>query len=183
MKTNANTASSCLTVIQTVVLIVLLLLQSIQLSHADNRVVCPTDPSFYAYDSIDAINQDIIAEINDMTANMLGQSQPNYVYTLCPNTIFDGSYRLTPMLNASSFVCGQNGDSRDNCTIIGGNVQIYLIETSFTSIQYTSFHGLTLDSSTEFGVAAFGTNASTAEFFDCHWKVNNNMFLWFMMRR
>lgn len=151
----------------------LLLLSLPRSSLADLRVVCPTDPSLFAYNSIAAINEDILSQLDVIRQNQ-GQAEPAYTYNLCPNTVFDGTSRLTPMLNASSFVCGSQGDSRDNCTIHGGQVQVYLTETpsvAFSSIQYTAFHGLTFDSSTSFAVAAFGSNKSTAEFFDCHWKV------------
>lgn len=146
-------------------------------SLADRRVVCPTDTSLYAYDSIASINDDILAEVQSIEGSPLIEAKPFYNYTFCPNTIFDGSDQLTPLLNASYFICGAHGDARDNCTITGGQVQIYLMETGFSSIEYVSFHGLTLDSSTYYGVAAFGSNASTAEFFDCHWKVSFSILL------
>lgn len=157
----------------------LLLLSLSRFSLADLRVVCPTDPSLFAYNSIAAINQDILSQLDLIRQNQ-GQAESAYTYNLCPNTVFDGTSRLTPMLNASSFVCGSQGDSRDNCTIYGGQVQVYLTETplvAFSSIQYTSFHGLTFDSSTNFAVAAFGSNTSTAEFFDCHWRVRTVIHL------
>ena len=151
--------------------LVLLFLLS-KTSLADLRVVCPTDSTLYAYDSIASINNDILSEVQSIEGSPLVVAKPFYNYTFCPNTIFDGNDRLTPLLNASYFICGANGDSTDNCTITGGQMQIFLTETGFSSIQYVAFHGLTLDSSTGYGVAAFGSNASTVEFFDCHWKVS-----------
>lgn len=149
---------------------------------ADLRVVCPSDSSFYAYDSIASMNADILQQVDAINSSPLVNAQPNYTYNFCPNTTFDGNDRLTPLLNNSFFVCGRNGQASDNCIIAGGQVQIYLTDEATTAINASnfssivhdyrySFSGLTLDSSTNFGVAAFGSNASTAEFFDCHWKV------------
>jgi hypothetical protein len=127
----------------------------------DQRVRCPNE-SFFGYDSIKGLNQDmkILAETNNNS----------YTFNLCPNTIFDGSETLSPILNNSRFICGITGRSRQRCIILGGSRQIHLSEPNVT---YVSFHGVTLSESVEYGVLAQGPASAVAEFVECQWLVRN----------
>ncbi|KAI2505273.1 hypothetical protein MHU86_9175 [Fragilaria crotonensis] len=132
---------------------------------SDKKVVCPEDANVFGYDSIDALNQDMKAIFE--TGEHLGTR--SHVFRLCPHTIFDGSQRLTPLLNNSHFVCGYDGDPTHKCTISGGKHQIYIADYPGSSMEYISFRGITLSDSEEFGVAAQSRSGVVADFFDCQW--------------
>lgn len=134
---------------------------------SDKKVVCPEDANVFGYDSIDALNQDMKAIFE--TGEHLGTR--SHVFRLCPHTIFDGSQRLTPLLNNSHFVCGYDGDPTHKCTISGGKHQIYIADYPGSSMEYISFRGITLSDSEEFGVAAQSRSGVVADFFDCQWVV------------
>jgi hypothetical protein len=100
-------------------------------------------------------------------------------FHLCPNTQFNGSETLSPMLNNSAFICGLNGDPREGCIIQGGNSQILIFDPTVT---YVSFRGITLSGATEHGVLAQGPLNGTADFFECQWMVSEKLLrgrFWF----
>ena len=98
-----------------------------------------------------------------------------YHYTLCPHTAFDGSNKLTPILDNTTISCGSNGWSGHNCTLVGGTVQVNIVETPWFAdypVRRLVFRGLTFSNFTEYGVAALAPRPTEALFEDCHWRVS-----------
>mmetsp|Transcript_27201 Transcript_27201/g.63175 ORF Transcript_27201/g.63175 Transcript_27201/m.63175 type:complete len:229 (-) Transcript_27201:2609-3295(-) len=135
----------------------------------DRRVSCPNDSDLRGYTSIADINHDMLA--TEIQNNDPSTEKSSFRFTLCPDTYFDGHEKLTPLLANSSFVCGRNGDSKDNCTIVGGHMQVEILPSDRV-VESVDFQGITFANFTGYGVAALATKETRAEFRDCHWKVS-----------
>eukprot|EP00540_Astrosyne_radiata_P007626 CAMPEP_0116824694 /NCGR_PEP_ID=MMETSP0418-20121206/1538_1 /TAXON_ID=1158023 /ORGANISM="Astrosyne radiata, Strain 13vi08-1A" /LENGTH=462 /DNA_ID=CAMNT_0004453091 /DNA_START=72 /DNA_END=1460 /DNA_ORIENTATION=- len=133
----------------------------------DRRVSCPNDSDLRGYTSIADINHDMLA--TEIQNNDPSTEKSSFRFTLCPDTYFDGHEKLTPLLANSSFVCGRNGDSKDNCTIVGGHMQVEILPSDRV-VESVDFQGITFANFTGYGVAALATKETRAEFRDCHWK-------------
>jgi hypothetical protein len=106
--------------------------------------------------------------------------QDSYTYNLCPNKIFDAaSVFLEPVLNNANFVCGNDGRRTNSCVIVGGTMQVRIVDSAVTGypLQEISFTGITFsgfetsNSMSGTSIAAFASSAATATFTDCEWKV------------
>jgi hypothetical protein len=103
-----------------------------------------------------------------------------YVYTLCPNLVYEGSQQLTLLLPRTLVICGREGTSMDQCVIQGGSTQVLLIDTAITSTtsrRIFVLQGLTFTASQDMSIAALASNATRAEFIDCHWKVSTTILV------
>lgn len=140
-------------------------------------VPCPYDDSIVGYTSIAHLNADIQEEIDRIENVPILQPESSYIYTLCPHTVFVGDERLTPLLDNSTFLCGNMGDSKDKCTLMGGSVQVNIIDSPYQyQINRLFFRGLTFSNFTSYGVAASASSQTRAEFHDCHWRVSHEFF-------
>jgi hypothetical protein len=113
--------------------------------------------------------------------------QTTYVYTLCPNTVLDATTTpLRPLLNNAMFVCGADGQRSNRCVILGGTVQVAILDSLVDGypLQELSFLGLTFsgfvsdDASAANGIgtsiAAMASSVTMATFTDCSWQVRCN---------
>ena len=152
------------------------------------QVDCPNDPSLRGYVSIEDMNEDMKQE-----RAMMGAPQDRYLFRICPGTTLKVSQPLVPILDRVEFVCGRAGNSRDNCTFQGGTIQVMLpgtnesIEnhsTNWSAYTVTTgqegqsvsilhvFRGIRFHDSQQLSIAALAlSNSTTAEFYNCHWKV------------
>jgi hypothetical protein len=105
--------------------------------------------------------------------------QTTYVYPLCPNTVLDATTTpLRPLLNNAMFVCGADGNRSNRCVILGGTVQVAILDSLVDGypLQELSFLGLTFSgfvSDTGIGtsIAAMASSVTMATFTDCAWQV------------
>ena len=156
------------------------------------QVACPTDPSIQGYVSIQDMNQDMKLEAARLAPPTLKEPLDRYTFRICPHTTLLGSEQLTPLLDRVEFICGANGDSQDQCIIQGGATQVLLLvqspprngtanstnttttttDTIADTRQLYVFRGITFQDSQQLSIAALAPSFTTsAEFYDCHWKV------------
>lgn len=112
----------------------------------------------------------------------------SYVYTLCPNTVFDIGF-LDEMgeccvrgMNAlfakskSHIKCGESGSSNNNCTLLGGQVQVASGPTFFDEDAATEvvFQGITFEAAVDTGVLL--AHRGDVTFIDCIFKVRKKVY-------
>ena len=125
-----------------------------------STVVCPNGGDVNGYTTIEAMNSDMILELDKIRAGK--PSEEPYIFVLCPDTDFDASaVALTPLLSGAVFSCGTMGDPSSACSFVGGANQV-LIEDSASvpnyELQMVSFIGVTF---TGFKNAAISGNAGS----------------------
>ena len=105
--------------------------------------------------------------------------QDAYIYNLCSNTFFNSTTTiLAPLLNNAMFVCGDDGSRLGRCVILGGSLQIEIVDSSVDTypLQEVSFMGITFSSfesnalRTGTSIGAFASSVTTARFVDCAWE-------------
>ena len=136
---------------------------------------CPKDPHVKGFPTL----RDIfcIMERESLFTIFKGSSprRPPYVYRLCPNTVYSISEQeqIAPVLNQTHFVCGNNGNSKDNCIIDGGSVQVFFQDNPEEvdhPLEYVKFEGITFQSSNGASIYSIASSILTVEFADCHWR-------------
>jgi hypothetical protein len=113
----------------------------------------------------------------------------SYIYTLCPNTVFDigfldemgeccvrGMYALFTK-SKSHIKCGESGSSDNNCTLLGGQVQVASGPTFFDEDVATEvvFQGITFEAAVDTGVLL--SHRGDVTFIDCIFKVRKKVHL------
>lgn len=144
------------------------------------RAPCPTNSSLIGYTNTTALNLDVIA---DMDFIINGGSPPDFFhYILCPDTTFkiarhigqgedlEGESPIIPGLSNTIISCGEDGDSKNNCLITGGDFHFFFPD--FVIAKDTWLVGLTFEGVK--GASIFGNAhpASHVVYGDCHWKNN-----------
>jgi hypothetical protein len=123
-----------------------------------------------------------------------------YTFILCPNTFLDASAMpLTPLLDKSTFMCGNDGHVRNRCIIVGGgggsgsngtaaapgttivaDAQVRIVDSTTPGhvLQQVDFVGVTFSGfesnvHTKMGksIAAAASSSTTATFKGCAWQV------------
>jgi hypothetical protein len=123
-----------------------------------------------------------------------------YTFILCPNTFLDASAMpLTPLLDKSTFMCGNDGHVRNRCIIVGGgggsgsngtatapgttivtDAQVRIVDSTTPGhvLQQVDFVGVTFsgfesNAQTKMGksIAAAASSSTTATFKGCAWQV------------
>lgn len=125
-----------------------------------STVPCAQSPGNTGYDSIEAMNVDIDNEIQAIIGGK--QAEQSYQFVLCPNTEFDASNAtLRPLLDGSTFLCGNQGRLQDQCVIRGGTTQVEIGESlgNTPPINTIDFSGITFAGFTE---RAFGGDTSSS---------------------
>jgi hypothetical protein len=145
-----------------------------------SAVNCPNDPTdLMGYTSLAALNSDMQLELQRIANG--GAPVPPYTFTLCPNQVFDATLvTLLPVLSDSTFVCGANGDPEDDCTLLGGEEQIriedstvngYLLENlAFVGLSFADFSNS--DEMLGSSIAALASSTTTATFMNNRWSVS-----------
>jgi hypothetical protein len=140
----------------------------------------PNDPAdLQGYVSLTALNSDMQLEL--MRISDGGAPAPPYTFTLCPNQVFDAALvTLQPVLSEATFVCGANGDPEDDCTLLGGEEQVriedstvdgYPLETLiFVGISFADFSSSDVNLGTS--IAALASSTTTATFMNSRWSVS-----------
>jgi hypothetical protein len=121
-----------------------------------------------------------ITEVNALVK----QSNPNIenTYVLCPDTVYpigkllstgvlEGGFETLRLRANSKFLCGADGASANNCTLIGGEFHILSAGTDFPDENFVNvvIQGLTFDDSGTGGVLlAFPGDVT---FIDCIFQV------------
>jgi hypothetical protein len=117
-------------------------------------VDCRNSPGTKGYESISAINDDMMKELVMIGAGK--KAQLAYKFVLCPKTDFDTSNgTLTPLLNGAMFLCGDSGSRTNQCRLTGGATQI-TIEDSLVArypVNTVQFMGITLTGFTGSGIS------------------------------
>jgi hypothetical protein len=110
-----------------------------------------------------------------------GTPAPPYTFTLCPNQVFDAALvTLQPVLSDAMFVCGANGDPEDDCTLLGGDEQVriedstvdgYVLErVVFVGVSFADFSSS--DEMLGSSIAALASSTTTATFMNSRWSVS-----------
>lgn len=108
-------------------------------------------------------------------SNSESKNKLEYVYKLCPNTIFSMSSNtkpisISPLLSNTKIQCGNEGDVNDNCTINGGATHVYF--PTNVIVTNVTFNGITFMNNNDISIRAWSNFSSYAFFLDCHWKFN-----------
>lgn len=139
--------------------------------NAQSAAPCPNDSSVIGYSSIEDLNNDMEEELQRIQQG--GSPADEYTFRLCPDTVFSTTTApLRPILNNANFVCGEDGDRSNSCTIIGGSEQIRfedstiegydLSSMSFMGLSFADFEGNNDLTGTSIG--AYATSRLTATF-------------------
>jgi hypothetical protein len=141
------------------------------------KIGCPNDASVQGFASLEDLHCFMFEEASS-TIFGLGFREPPYLYILCPNTVYTvtESNVITPILNDTWIACGNDGARGNNCTIVGGAVQVLLTDNPIELghvMEYVSFFGLTFASGTMSSVLAMASSPYVvAEWFECMWIDN-----------
>jgi hypothetical protein len=145
-----------------------------------SAVNCPNDNTgIMGYTSLAALNSDMQLELQRIENG--GAPAPPYTFTLCPNQVFDASLvTLRPVLNDATFVCGANGDPEDDCTLLGGEEQIRIEDSTvdgyplenlvFVGLSFADFSNS--DEMLGSSIAALASSTTTATFMNSRWSVS-----------
>lgn len=142
-------------------------------------VTCDSDNTLVGFSSIKRLNQ-YMSTIWTIV-NKGGNIEPPYYFVLCPDTVFDDDV-IYPVLNDTWIVCGRKGQLEDNCVLSRNETQILISpvdapdRVTTKEIEQVNFMGLTLQSSVEIPVKAYGTKDSKAFFYDCRFHSNTGKF-------
>ena len=105
---------------------------------------CPSAAGVTGYTTLDALNTDMMAELEKIRAGAL-PAEP-YMFELCPNTAFDVSTTpLTPLLSGSVFSCGSAAAPGSGCNFTGGVTQILIedpVDVPGYDLEMVSFVGI-----------------------------------------
>lgn len=105
---------------------------------------CPNAPDVTGYSTVDALNSDMMAELEKIRAG--GPPVEPYMFELCPNTIFNTSATpLIPLLSGSVFSCGSAAAPGTGCDITGGDTQVLIDDPADVpgyDLQMVSFVGI-----------------------------------------
>jgi hypothetical protein len=132
--------------------------------------------------TLGAVNSDMELELIRIRNG--APPQTAYMYPLCPNTVFDASLApLRPLLNNAMIVCGVDGQRSNRCVILGGSVQVAILDSLVDGypLQELSFMGLTFSGFTSASaggigtsIAAMASSVTMATFTDCAWQVRTH---------
>lgn len=149
-----------------------------------SAVNCPNDlTDLEGYTSLAALNNDMQLELQRISNG--GTPAPPYTFTLCPNQVFDAALvTLQPLLSGATFVCGANGDPEDDCTLLGGEEQIRIEDSTVDGYPLESivFVGLSFadfsnsDEMLGSSIAALASSTTTATFMNSRWAVSFSKF-------
>lgn len=136
---------------------------------SQRTVPCPTGEQGYV--SITAMNEDMQDELARIVAG--GAAIPSYDFVLCPDTTFDGTVTLLPVLSQTRFICGAGGTSK-TCIIAGGTQQVLIAESTVSTVPVTSvsFVDITFSGFNGTSISAFASNVTSAAFSGCTWTVS-----------
>jgi len=122
-----------------------------------STVACPNAPGLTGYNTLEALNSDMSAELEKIR---LGEpAQEPYMFELCPNTIFDASaFPLIPLLSGSVFMCGSAAAPGTSCDFVGGQTQVLIEDpvntpgyelamVSFVGVSFLGFEGAAISGS------------------------------------
>lgn len=140
------------------------------------KIGCPNDASVPGFASLQDLNCFMFEEASS-TIFGLGFREPPYLYLLCPNTVYAVTEynAINPILNDTWIACGNDGAPDNNCTIVGGSVQVLLTDNPDGldhEFEHASFFGLTFAAATASSVLATASAYVVAEWFECLWRDN-----------
>lgn len=132
-------------------------------ANAQSAAPCAGDNAVTGYSSIEVLNSDMETELQKIQDGSAPADE--YTFRLCPDTVFDTTTTpLRPVLNNAMFLCGENGDRANSCTLVGGSEQIkfedsavegYVLESmSFMGLSFADFEGNTDLTGTSIGAYA-----------------------------
>jgi hypothetical protein len=95
-----------------------------------------TGSSELGYQSIAAINADMQVELNAIRNGTAGKA--SYSYSLCSSSVLDATDGpLRPVLQNVFFICGADGSSTNDCTILNGATQVEISSSSLAGYDMT----------------------------------------------
>lgn len=127
---------------------------------ASSKVTTCSDGST-GYVAIADLNSDILAAA-DLAVSGKTKAQNQYIYRLCPNTIFSlaTNESLTPVFPRSVFTCGDAGTVDGNCTLSGGVVQALILSHALP-LDTIEFQGITFSGFQQAAISGDANSSTT----------------------
>jgi hypothetical protein len=143
---------------------------------SQRTVPCPTGEQGYV--NITAMNEDMTDELARITAG--GTAVSSYDFVLCPDTTFDGTATLLPILGQTRFLCGAGGIAK-TCIIAGGTQQVLIAESTVSTLPVTNvtFVNITFSGFNGTSISAFASKVTSASFLGCTWTVSAREYVSF----
>lgn len=138
---------------------------------------CASDSSVTGFDTIKGLNEYMELVWKYIEQGIENSPKPPFYFSLCPNTNYNDE-AIFPRLNDTFIICGNRGAVDGACTLNGAGNHIlishvvYETEPKTPPMQQVTFAGITMTSSSESSVKAFGTSDMTATFYNCYWHSN-----------
>jgi len=144
---------------------------------------CQENEDIFGYGSLTKLNKDMyINAIDVLRKNKTAESE--YIYVLCPNTIFDidkatrrsGVHETIGIfLNNTIIRCGKfDTNAFGTCIVQGGSVQV--VYPPELEVRNTVIEGITFTGGKGYGVAAYSHPSSDASFINCTWIENDAIY-------
>jgi hypothetical protein len=134
---------------------------------------CPSGNNISGYVTIEAMNNDMINELDNIRSGR--PAQEPYIFVLCPDTVFNASVdALKPVLNGVVFTCGIMGDPALRCDVVGGANQVIIdnpVNITNYSLQTISFLGITFLGFTNSAISGAAGSATTIDLYRSNFDV------------
>lgn len=147
---------------------------------------CPGAQAISGYTSIFTLNSDMLFELADIVTGEL-DPEPEYEFTLCPNTVFDfnppagnntnntsPSIPLMPVLDNVIFKCGLTGSVDGGCIFNGGDTQVQIEDSTVGTYPITAvtFEGVTFAEFEDAAVSGGAASTTTVTIIDSNFEVS-----------
>uniref|UniRef100_A0A7S4NFE4 Uncharacterized protein n=1 Tax=Odontella aurita TaxID=265563 RepID=A0A7S4NFE4_9STRA len=142
---------------------------------------CPEDSSVEGYRNTTTLTNDMFLMSQDV-ADGEAEHKDEYVFTLCPRTVFDLGTDLNnendqketpiiPFFDNTTFLCGKDGSIENQCLLKGGFYQV-IFDDDFWWLNNVTFSGVTFQQNEHISVLGFGHPETDIKFTNCRWKEN-----------
>lgn len=137
-------------------LLLLLLLPHVSGQIGDSQEACESRPGTFGYTSIEDMNDDAQAVLDNIANDPTFEIAETYVFNICPGqTLLADDDTLTPVLSGSQYVCGDGSNAADRCFIEGGTTQVQIERSTVDGydIESIAFQGIDFSDFTQEALA------------------------------
>ena len=140
------------------------------------RAALCDDGTTIGYDTLQELNLDKADERRRILQE--GNAFPNYIFTLCPNTVFDGNNTIVTDLENMQVGCGVPPRRDNNCIITGGGLHMAVVDFAETNHPVTSVQaiGITFSGFEDAAIGGPAGGDTVVELFDNAFSVSGNSF-------
>lgn len=135
---------------------------------------CPADSQTIGYTAIQDINVDMLAELDRIAAGGDPPAADTLEFILCPQTEFDATAPLVPMLSGASILCGTDGKRENLCTFTGGTEQVLIDEPTDPDyeLETVTIQGVTFTQFTGSAISGDASETTRLSLFDNQFSVS-----------